>query len=89
MTIGLHCATLFRMSIVKPILKSMLTQVMELLDDDQRMHFKKIHPPIDNMSKKSLCDAIQLVERTLTNDGIELSFLYPTIKNSEDVGGML
>lgn len=77
------------MSIVKPILKSMLTQVLELLDDDQRMHFKKIHPPMDNMSKKQLCDAIQLVERTLTASGIELSFLYPTIEDSEKIKGIL
>ena len=77
------------MSIVKPILKSMLTQFLELLDEDQLMHFKKIHKPMDDLSKSDLIGAIQLVERTLNSSGVGYSFLPPTIKRTEDVGGIL
>ena len=71
------------MSIVKPVLKNMLNQFLKLLDEDQLMHFRKIHKPIDALSKKELIAAIQLVERTLENSDVKYVFLNPTIKEGE------
>ena len=71
------------MSIVKPVLKNMLNQFLKLLDEDQLMHFRKIHKPIDALSKMELIAAIQLVERTLENSDVKYVFLNPTIKEGE------
>ena len=77
------------MSIVKPILRSILSQLLEHLDEDQRMHFKKIHKPMDDLSKSDLIGAIQLVERTLTSSGVEIVYMPPTIENKENAMGIL
>ena len=74
------------MSIVKPVLKSMLNQFLKLLDEDQLMHFRKIHKPVDELSKVDLISAIELVERTLENSDVKYLYLDPTISPREAVG---
>ena len=59
------------MSVIKPLLRDVLHNLIKHLTEDEALHFKKIHVPIKNMSKKSLIAAIQLVERTLESNGID------------------
>jgi len=77
------------MSTIKSILRSTLDQMLKLLDEDQLMHFRKIHRPIDELNKKGLLKAIDLVERSLKSKGIELLNMPPTIKRREDVEGVM
>jgi hypothetical protein len=56
------------MSVIKPIMQDVLTTLLKYLSEDERMHFNKIHRPIDEMGSKNLLSAIRLVERTLRQD---------------------
>jgi hypothetical protein len=73
------------MSVLKSILRSTLTQLLDLLGEDELMHFRKIHKPIDELTKKDLVRAIALVERTLEKQGVEYAYGGITIKLVSDL----
>ena len=58
------------MSIVKPLLRSLLTTLFKYLNEDQQLKFRKIHKPVDKMSNMQLIEAIHLVETTLDDNNI-------------------
>ena len=58
------------MSIVKPLLRSLLKTFLQYLNEEQQLKFRKIHKPVDEMNKSQLIEAIQLIERTLDNNNI-------------------
>ena len=58
------------MSIVKPLLCSLLKTFLQYLNEEQQLKFRKIHKPIDEMSKSQLIEAIQLIEKTLDNNNV-------------------
>jgi hypothetical protein len=71
--------------IIDSILNVALKEMINLLTEDQILHFNKLHAHLGELKGDRLIEAIDLVERTLKKDGVEYYIHGPNFVKVKDI----